>query len=233
MDFQAFKKQFDAQIYQDYKVTLHLIDIAGGTPADPKMIDGWIAATNKEKTDEERKKLVEATKEELPEIAEGKQTQAWVRLKQDETGAYIEGRCLKAALKEAANIIKSRVKVPGKNGEEKAATALKSKVAETVFVMDEKIYLRNGDGKPITGDPPTEERPVHVMTRQGPRTSIKVTDVLRDVHIEFTVRVAQTGAVTERALFSAIAYLENLGIGGDRSQGRGRAKHMNVVKIEK
>lgn len=231
MDFKTFKKNFDKKLYDDYKVTLHLIDVAGGTPAHPNMIKGWIDATNKEKSDEERQALKDATAEELPELATKKEDKSWVRFKSDANGIFIEGRCLKSALKEAANIVKNAVKVSGKDGKETGTKALKSKFAECVFVAEEKVYVKNGDGKNVK-EAQSEERPVHVMTAQGPRTSLKRTEVLRDVSISFTVQLAKTGAVSEKALFSALAYLDHLGIGADRSQGRGKSREIEVEKVE-
>lgn len=230
MDFAEFRKQFTADLYDRYLVTMDLVDIAGGTPADPAMIQGWINAGNKSKTDEQRTALAEATLEELPEIADEKAAKAWCRFKRDETGPYIEGRCLKAALKESANVIKSLVKVRGKNGEDAAAKALKSKFAECVFVEEQRVYLCGQDGKPLAGDLDTEERPVHAMTPMGPRTSLKRTDVAKNVKIQFSVLLAKTGAVSEKALFSALTYLERGGIGADRSQGRGVCSAIAVEK---
>jgi len=231
MDFQEFKKSFTGNLYDRYAVTMDLNDIVGGVPADPKMIAGWINATNSEKSDEARKALVDATKEELPPLAEDKEARSWCRFKRDETGPYLEGRCVKAALKEGANVIKSLVKVRGKDGTEAGAKALKSKVAECVFVDESKVYLLDGEGKPLAGELKTEERPVHAMTAQGPRTSLKRVDVAYGVQIKFTVLLAKTGAVSETALYSILTYLERGGLGTDRSQGRGTGRVVSVEKI--
>jgi len=231
MNFAEFKKDFDQRAFVTYRVRMTLDKLTGGVPADPKMIDGWIASTNKALSDEQRKALVDATQAELPALSEDVEARAWVRFKQDEIGAYYEGRCAKAALKEAANIIKNLVKTRGKNGEESGTKALKSKVAECVFVVEDKIYILDASGEIVKGELPTEERPVHVMTMQGPRTSIKRADVIHGAHLEFTVKLAKTGAVSEEALFSALAYLQELGFGSDRSQGSGRTVEMDVVKL--
>jgi len=231
MDFKAFKRNFDKTLYDDYRVTLHLIDIAGGTPAHPDMIKGWIDATNKEKSEAERQALKDATAEELPELATEKEEKSWVRFKRDDKGIYVEGRCIKAALKEAANIVKNAVKTTDKKGNEVGSKALKSKFAECVFVAEDRIHVLTEEGDPVT-EAQSEERPVHVMTAQGPRTSLKRSEVLYDVKIIFTVQLAKTGAVSEKALFSALAYLDKLGIGADRSQGRGRSRDIEVEKVE-
>ena len=231
MNFAEFQKQFKAEAYDRYRVRMSFEKLSGGTPAAPDLIASWINSTNKERSAEERKALVDATIAELPELSGEKEEKSWVRFKRDDDGAYIEGRCLKAALKESANVVKTLVKVRGKNGEEEGAKALKSKVAECVFVEETKIPILNSDGKRVTGEIPSEDRPVHVMTRQGPRTSLKRSEVIHGARIEFSVLLAKTGAVSENALFSAIAYLEHLGVGADRSQGSGRSVEINVEKI--
>jgi hypothetical protein len=225
--FEEFKRAFYANTFDEYRVTMHLRDIAGGAPADPALIEAWVNAKCKDKTDEERKKIVDATVHELPSITEEEAKASWCRFKQDEKGAFIEGRQLKAALKESANVIKT---VLENSKGEKGVTALKNKVAECVFVIDERVYLTDAAGKPYSGALPTEERPIHVMTRQGPRTSLKRNDLLKDVHIAFTVRLAKTGAVSEESLFGAFAYMQFLGLGADRSQGRGQALDVQVEK---
>lgn len=226
--FEKFRAQFERNIFDTYDVAIRLRDVAGGTPADPRLIEAWIKAMNKDKSDEERAKIVAATIEALPGIVDSEASASWCRFKRDEKGVYMEGRQIKAGLKEASNIIKSTLR--DKKGE-KGITALKSKVAECVFVVDEKIYMLR-DGQPITGEIPTEERPIHVMTRQGPRTSLKRVDVLKDVEIKFAVRLALTGAVSEEALFGSLAYLQYLGLGADRSQGRGQATDIRVTLRE-
>lgn len=222
--FEEFKKQFYANVFDEYAVHLDLRSIAGGTPADPALIQAWVNAKCADKTEEERKRIVDATIRELPAIAEEEAKASWCRFKQDATGAYIEGRQIKAALKEAANVVKAVVGARKKGDtEERGTTALKSKVAECVFVIEEKVYLKGPDGKPFKGELPVVEKPIHVMTRQGPRTSLKRNDVLENVSVDFTVRLARTGAVTQEALWSAIAYMESLGLGADRSQGFGQS----------
>jgi hypothetical protein len=71
------------------------------------------------------------------------------------------------------------------------------------------------------------------MTPMGERTSIKRSDIVDDVTIEFTVRRLDCAEVPESALFAVLAYAQNIGIGADRSQGMGIFKILSVDKIEK
>jgi hypothetical protein len=232
MNFQQFKTTFNSAQYRRYRVVMHLNDLAGGVPASPHMIEGWINATNKKASEAERAKLRDATLAELPDVADEKAARSWCRFKSDSKGPYIEGRCIKAALKEAGNVIKSTVRVSDRKGGTKPMTALKSKIAECVFIEEHVIHLCHHDGSLMPVDLPQSERPVHAMTAQGPRTSIKRTDIATDVRIEFTVAVLKAGPVTEEALYACLAYVEKGGIGSDRSQGRGTGEVVSVERLE-
>ena len=114
-----------------------------------------------------------------------------------------EGRCLKAALKEAANILKDGL---GKK-------AWRSKLAERVFVLERTV--------PITVPVTTEQRVVHAMTPMGPRTSIKSFEVAENVPLTFHLRVLKDAVVDEADLQLLLEYSSINGIGSDRSQGWG------------
>jgi len=237
MNFAEFKNQFAEQLFDEYRVKLYLKDVAGGTPMHADLIKGWINATNKDKSDEERAKLVKATLETLPEVAEEKEAKSWVGFKRDSDGnLFIEGRCIKAMLKEAANIVKDIVpnggRQKGKNAKSlTGVTAFKSKVADRVFVVEDRIYFVR-DGNKINAPDELEERPVHAMTPQGPRSSLKRTDILKDVEVEFTIRRLATNDVPEPALYACLVYAQQIGLGADRSQSRGTMKDVEVEKIK-
>lgn len=238
LDFAAFKAQFQPTLFDEYKVTLYLRDCAGGTPMSKDLIKKWIDATCKLKSEEERAKIVEATLESLPDISEDKEARSWVGFKRSEDGyLYIEGRCIKSMIKEAANILKDIVpnggKQTGKNKDSsRGISALKAKVAERVFVVDDRVFfMRNGER--ISAPDELEERPVHAMTAQGPRSSLKRSDVLRDVEVTFTVRrLANVKEVPEETLMACLVYCQFLGLGADRSQGKGTMKDIQVERTK-
>lgn len=237
MSFADFKAQFQGTLFDEYQVNMALKDVAGGIPMHPELIAGWINATNAEKSEEERKKIIDATLETLPEVSEEKEAKSWVGFKRDKDGfLYIEGRCVKAMLKEAGNILKELVpnggNQRGKNkGKEKGITALKSKIADHVFVVENRIYFtRNGDR--IKEPDELEERPIHVLTPIGPRSSLKRTDILKDVDVEFHLRRLADDAVPEKALYACLVYAQQLGLGADRSQGRGVSKNIGCEMVK-
>ena len=144
-------------LFQRFRVELQFVDqLRGGVPKSPNVIDAWLHTRI---NDEHRVDTLAASTraamgvDNLSEeqLAVLKDT-VWNGFKFDEKGVYYEGRCAKAALKEAANVIRNVLGI----------TALKSKVAERFFVEEDRIYLgkKEADG--------AEEGFVHAMTPQGP-----------------------------------------------------------------
>jgi hypothetical protein len=236
--FQEIQSQWTP--FDEYRVTITLNSIAGGVPKNKNIIRGWIDSTNKEKSEEERQKLVEATMGALPDLSEEKEAKSWVGFKADNKGLFVEGRQVKAMLKEAANIIKDRCPNGSKDAIEEddvvkkkkdlpayGVRNLKSKVADHVFVVEDRIYL----GKATPDE--LEERPVHAMTPQGPRSSLKRTDVVHGATVSFTLRRLADEAVPEETLFAILAFAQHIGLGADRSQGHGTFRDVEVEKITK
>ena len=223
--FAKFKSENNWEPFDTYAVKIKFADLVGGAPKTEKMIEGWINSTNKERTTEVRQQLVDAAKETLPELVDEQAEKNSIGFKSDERGLFIEGRQIQAMLKESGNIIKDIAPGgigKGKTDEEKGVLALKKKISENVFVMEDRIYL--GRAKPDA----IEERPIHVMTAQGPRTSIKCVEVCRDVEVAFTLKRRVGNIVTLKTLLAVLDYAQSMGGGADRSQGRGRFAVLSV-----
>ena len=227
--FAEFKKD-DWAPFVRYQVCLHLSNIVGGTPKNSQLIDAWIGAKNKELSAQEREKLANATKEELGELSNNAAENNCTGFRRNSDGLFIEGRQIKAMLKESANIIKNIVpggrKPKGQGGgEAPGITNLKSKVAERLFVLEDQISL--GKKKPDA----IEEKPIHVMTAMGPRDSIKRCEVVNDVVIAFTLQRHRGSEVPEKTMLAILDYAQTMGLGADRSQGRGQFKVLGVERL--
>jgi hypothetical protein len=204
--------------------------IVGGIPTNANLIEGWIAANMTELSEEKRAELAQKTKEELPAAVEETASKMWTTFKRDETGLYIEGRQVKALFKESANIlrellIKSEKKgAKGKeagNGSKSRFTNFKAKLAERLFVEEEKIYFLRDD-QPVTEPDGSEERGIHVMTAQGPRTALKRVDyVAAPATITFHVRWLPDGVIDREIIELLLEHGSMNGLGADRSQGSG------------
>mgnify|MGYP001593690007 FL=1 len=204
------------QLWDFYRVKIEIRDkLIGGWPKSPQVVEALLRARGLEDLIPIRDyNLENLTPEEKEELKKNAIEKSWVGFLENDNGPYLESRCVKAMLKEAANVLKSILDV--KN--------LKSKVAERVFVDPYQIYL--GKDK-VDG---TGERVIHVMTMQGPRSSIKKYDYMLQPEINFRLRVLRDNLVKESMLRTMLEYAQENGLGTDRSQDHGK---FDLIEFEK
>lgn len=132
----------------------------------------------------------------------------WATFPKNDEGLYYEGRCLRGHIKDCANQVRDTFKPEVK--------ALKAKVANKVYVMTDIIPL---GAKESAG---TEQRFIQVLTRQGPRSTIKYIDYLEKPTLKFRLNVLADGVITEDILRAIFEYGGVHGLGQERSTGWGR-----------
>jgi len=219
-------------IWDYYALAFDLEDIAGGTPVDPRLIDKWqeknwnnkaklLAAdpeTGRPADPQSYQEAAERTKAMVPPaVAE---EAGWTTFVRDPAGRLCkESRDVKAMLKECANVMRPLIPVPNAKGEE-GIIPLRARLAEQVFVEPRLIPLQ----PERTEADDVLEKPIHVVTAQGPRDALKRTDICRrQVEIHCVLKVLRyrplifTHAVLDQILF----YAQDNGLGADRSQGFG------------
>ena len=243
----------DPSLFSKYKVRLHFNDkLCGGVPKSDKAIEGWIRTNVEDKSKLEQ--MISDTKDsidksnltesDLDDLAKG----AWNGFKSDDNGIYIEGRQVKAMFKESANVIKNVLNV----------SAFKARVAERVFVMEDKIrllkpYVRgNGPMDYISGIAPDDmydyikepsgsyEGMVHAMTAMGKISALKRVDYVERPIIEFTLSVLKEKLVTKDKkrlgiptyLMHLITHAQQNGLGAERSQGSGKFKCLFLGEVD-
>lgn len=196
-----------------------LVDtIAGGTPTDPKVAEGWLKTKFTDKDDLIREMVAEAmadrgvSADEAASLVDA--NKHLNGFKRDDSGLYIEGRQLKAALKEAtmvaANAGKIATKKWGKADDANYHKGIKAWFPEHVFVVEDKLYL--GVNEP-TG---VMQRFVHTHRGAG----IQYEEFVNEAKISFTV-ITDFPFTSEQ--WAAIWLTgEQQGIGASRSQGYGR-----------
>lgn len=223
--------------WQRYNITLRVKNrLVGGIPNDPKLIEGWLKAAMPKLDDAERAKLKEATLAELPAATEERASGLWPVFKCDPHGIYLEGRQLKAMFKEAANILRDTLMKAEKgdkaaNDKKSRYTNLRARVAEHLFVEEDRIHIKR-DGKNMAKADGNEEKPIHVMTAQGPRDALKRFDFVdAPAEVSFTVRTLSSGVVDEALLKVMLEYAGWNGLGADRSQGAGQFELVTLSKI--
>jgi hypothetical protein len=187
--------------------------IAGGTPTDPKVAEGWLRTKLGDKDDLIREMVAETMVERgvtADEAAKIVDTQKHLNgFKRDEQGLYIEGRQLKAALKEAASCAVAAGKLTAR-GWGKTNKGLLSYLAEHVFVVEERLHLG------VTEATGINQRFVHTFRGSG----IQYEEYVTDAKIDFTVMADHDFSEKEWAAIWTSG--EQQGIGASRSQGYGR-----------
>lgn len=222
----AFEK-YRAQAYpHTWRGTLHVTRIAGGTPTDPKVAEGWLRSKTGESTDEiiraqvaevmverglsaeEATSVVNADRhlngfkrERCPDCPPAGALACAVK---NVHALYIEGRQLKAAVKEAANVRWPKDRWgPSKKG-------TRSFFAEHVFIQDDKLHLG------VTEPTGIAQRFVH--TWRG--TGIQYEEYVDDAKVDFTLATDHDFTAEQWAMLWLTG--EQQGIGATRSQGYGR-----------
>lgn len=207
-----------------YRVELMVEKLTGGLPSHEELIGAWMASrgagpvtpTQVADLTSEPVDRVAAQADRVAELVgeEIEKTHTVVFARDDGRPAY-EGRAFNGALKESANILKEQFGVRN----------FRSKLVERVFVCERYSTF------PAETVIRIEERPISVMTRQGPRTSLKRCEVVESVPIAFTLHVLEDGVVKPTFLETMIRYSCLNGFGADRSQGSGRAEIVDFVRL--
>ncbi|MBK8168360.1 MAG: hypothetical protein IPK64_20620 [bacterium] len=214
-----------AQTYTQYRATLRFKNlIVGGIPSDKSVIEGWIRS-RMDLGDAAISELVEQTVTERGVLTPDEAIEAVMQselapsvngFKRDDNGQLcIEGRIVKAALKEWMNSAYPGTKFPGKTKIEGLRKGLMRYAAEAVRVDDMLIGL--GVKEPTT----IEERIKHVMTPQGPRSSINRVEVVEQPEVTFTISV-RDDFIPEDAWARIWSVGEAIGLGSDRGRSDGQ-----------
>ena len=205
------------QLNDKWRVTVQFkAKVVGGIPAvgseltDAKrnLLEVWLKQRLGDKlTEDELAAQVEQTFEEA--FQDGMEESS-TTFKCDENGVYLEGRCAKAHLKEAGGRLGFHKPVKG------TRPSLRQDLHEGLHVDEDRIYLMR-DGEHVTKPDGFEDKPIRVMTPQGPRSAIKRTAYVERATCTFTIRILNMLVVKEQQLVDILAFGQDLGLGADRS----------------
>ena len=230
--FDAFSSQ--AWPYQ-YHVDILINELHGGTPRNPDVVRSWLMAkagmTDEREIQDELNRIFAHNRAELtvedverPQVKhmeEAIKTRADRQVngfKRDEQGMYMEGRHLKACLKEAVSIARAADKLPAKYGT--TGKGVIGFAAEHIFVPDDKLYMGRKEHD--------ELHTRFVKTRFG--SGITVEEVVYDVKLSATVKTDFDFG--EQAWAMVWLTAESQGIGSSRSQGYGTFVVEDWYRIE-
>jgi hypothetical protein len=220
-----------ATLYTTYQCEITMRGkLLGGIPKSPEIIEGWLRSRAGIDKDEEIRQamlrtLVELGAEVTPEmtyeqLAEASKSLAAIKstngFKKNSQGLYLEDRQIKAALKEAVNILYA--------GERwgKTKKGPRNFTAERVFVSPSEISLGKQEPDGI------ELMLVHAQTPRGPMSSLSYHEFVERAVLSFDVQVVHDEIEAENWPEIWLLCQEN-GIGACRSQSYGR---FNVTKWE-
>jgi len=202
-------------MWKKYEVELHFTtQFASSTPKNPKDIEAMLLARAPSKPPENPTPLPELAEQVAEEVEAAEEVErGYATFKRDEKGLYYEARCVRAHIKDCANVLQTWLGIK----------ALKSKVANRVYVEPDKIYL---DKSEPDGN---ETRIVHAMTMKGPRSSLKTIDFVDKPVLKFTLKVMDDGVIDEKILKAIFEYGSEHGMGQERSQDWGKYE---MVRLE-
>jgi hypothetical protein len=192
--------------------------ICGGVPGNQKVAEGWIKSKLNDKDDIIRamvfETMVERGIEEMDDAAALVDANMHVNgFKSNGDGLYIEGRQIKAGIKEAALIAVSSGNLNGR-GWGKTNKGLRSFVAEHVVVVEDKIPLGATEPSGV------QQRFIHKVTKSGAVSAIHYEEYVEGATLDFTVRTDYDFSERDWAMIWLTA--EQQGVGASRSQGFGR-----------
>lgn len=224
-----------SSLFSRYHVSLQFRDkVMGGVPKDPKLIEGWLRAKAGISDVEEVRMALLRTLNELgaevtpdmtyeeveaaaEKIAGTKETSGFKR--DPVNGLFLESRQVKAALKEATNILYAGERVgPTKKG-------ARSYLAERVFPTPDQLFLGRKDPDGV------EMMVGHVTGPQGPRSTLGYHEYTRQSTIECDILVAKN-AIPAEWWPDLWTLMEENGLGALRSQGYGKFDVLEWEEIE-
>lgn len=220
----VFEKYESKNYPHQFRGELVVHNIFGGVPTDPKVAEGWLKTKLAEKDDLIREAVAETMVERgvtADEAAAIVDIQKHLNgFKRDGEGLYIEGRQLKAAIKEAANVAAAAGKLPLKKWG-LTGKGLLGFVAEHIFVVEDRLHL--GCEEP-TG---IDQSFVHTWRGSG----IQYTEFVEEAKLGFTVESDWDFSEEQWAAIWLTG--QRQGLGAVRSQGRGRYEVTSWERLKK
>lgn len=210
------------EAFTKYECELHFTGrVLAGVPKDAKLMEGWLRSKAGITDEEElRVMMARALRDLGAEVSEGatfeeiEQASASIAdtkscaFKRNGAGPYLEGRQLKAALKEAINVAYPKT-AWGKTGK-----GSKNYLAERVFVDNEHLLLEDAS------DDGVEFIVKHISDRGGKRSALGYYEYSDKPRIGCSVSVLDDCFKSNEWARIWVA-AERLGLGAMRSQGFG------------
>ena len=191
---------------REYKIQLET-EMLGTVAMDPEIYKSYI----------ESKKPEDKSNEDESDTVMKIEEKGWTGFHKDEQGLFIYEYMVKGFLKAAGNVLKDIMKIK----------ALRSKIDDFVFIQPRRIYLGQNEPDGIL------ERPIRVMTMQGPRVSLIRSDYVKaGTVITFQITMVPHKEITWEVLGGLLKHGELMGLGQFRNGGYGRFKVIETRDVE-
>lgn len=229
-------------LWNRYHATLRVDRLVAGVPSNPNLIQAWLDAKRPAPTEEQvaYARAASGGQLDVPDNIEvdviemldragldPEMTHTCIFYRDARGRPCLEGRCLKAGFKEAANVLGSS----GKRDGLLPVVNMRAKLAERVFVPAHTVVLENPEAPGGLATIQVFEKPISVMTRQGPRTSIKRAEFTTDAVLRFQFQILRDDLITEEHVRTLFDYMSVGGIGSDRSQGAGTFELIEMKEL--
>lgn len=209
-----------------YKGEVKVGILAGGIPQDPNVVESWIRTKLRDiRSDAEIQMIIAQTMTDMGLDEEEAVREASTKMvgmngfKRDQTGLFVEGRQLKAAMKEAVMVAVNSGKLAtskwGKPDNAAYRKQIKGWFPEHFFIVEEKLHIYR-DGEPVQLHDGVTQKFVH--THRG--DSISYEQFVRDAEVPFTIKADFEMSEREWAMIWLTGELQ--GFGASRSQEYGR-----------
>lgn len=211
-------------MFERYAVTLQFENrVCGSVPLSKELVPIWLKS-RMPKNKPEGEPDMEAVEQEVMDSIQETEERTTLGFQLHEDVLVVRGGTIKAHLKDCSNQIKDVVPNPKpvKSEAKKGIKALRSKVANMVYVEEYWVSLLRDDGEPVREEDSSYEQPVHVMTPMGPRNALKVIRFVEKPVMRFTLRVLENRQVTADTIRAILEYGSIHGYGGERGMGEGR-----------
>ena len=210
-------------LWTNYRVTWRFLTrLCGQTPGDPDIIAKWLGARAPENKPAAGGKTIPEIQEEVMaslELEPNEKAPSVLLFQRHEGNLVMRAATVRAHWKDCARQLSSLY--IGKIVGEKSFAV---RIINGLYHDEHEYWLpvRHLDGTPITESSGVYQKPVHVMTPQGPMNSIKSIEYVEPPSmLTFTVKVLgrSVGLSDLETLFS---YGGVHGYAGERSDGEGR-----------
>lgn len=217
------------QMWLYYQVVLQFDGpFAAAIPKDLKEIHAMLEHRMPSRPPENHTPIEELAQQVATEVAdptgEEESRVGWSTFKRDELGLYYEGRCVRGHLKDCALQVAPFFPT---------VLNFRAKFVNKVYVATDKVHLARAEsiGQAIMQPDGTEQRFIQVLTRQGPRSSMKNIDYVVAPRITFILKVLNDTVITEQHLRAVFEYGGTHGMGQERSQEWGHYRLESLEQI--